>query len=122
MAMGVFVIAAVSLAEAINAISLTVSESIEHAEAREKLRAMLLEVSHDPELAADEWSTEPDEAGVRFDVRVERLDLANENGEPVSGLFEVSIEAFGTEAGKDAETALGFASTLVYPELFSKRR
>lgn len=115
--MALFAIAAVGLAQAINLISLTVSETIEEAELREKLRAVLLEVARDPNLREDDRETNPDEAGVFFRIRIQPLTLQNREGEPINDVFEVHITAVQSNGPRGNEE-LDFASTLVYPGIF----
>ena len=116
MAMALFTIAAVSLAEALNLISLTVSESIDDAEVRESLRATLLEVTRDTALTAETRETNPDERGLYFRIEVDRVDLKNEDGQTLDNLFEVKVTALRqVRAGRDE--VLDSATTLANPNL-----
>ena len=116
MAMALFTIAAVSLAEALNLISLTVTESIDDGEVREQLRATLLEVSRDSSLTAATRETNPDKRGLYFRIEVERLDLKNEEGQTLDNLFEGEVTAIGEAPGGRDET-LDSASTIANPNL-----
>jgi prepilin-type N-terminal cleavage/methylation domain-containing protein len=116
MSMALFTIAAVSLAEALNLISLTVSESIDDAEVREQLRATMLEVSRDAALTAETRETNPDKRGLYFRIEVERLDLKNEDGQTLDNLFEVKVTAMRDLPGGRNEE-LDTASTFANPNL-----
>jgi prepilin-type N-terminal cleavage/methylation domain-containing protein len=116
MSMALFTIAAVSLAEALNMISLTVSESIDDTEVREQLRATMLEVSRDAALTAETRETNPDKRGLYFRIEVERLDLKNEDGQTLDNLFEVKVTAMrDLPSGRNEE--LDTASTVASPNL-----
>ena len=116
MSMALFTVAAVSLAEAVNMISLTVSESIDDAEVREQLRATMLEVSRDAALTAETRETNPDKRGLYFRIEVERLDLKNEEGQTLDNLFEVKVTAMrDLPSGRNEE--LDTASTVASPNL-----
>ena len=116
MSMALFTIAAVSMAEALNMISLTVSESIDDTEVREQLRATMLEVSRDAALTAETRETNPDKRGLYFRIEVERLDLKNEDGQTLDNLFEVKVTAMrDLPSGRNEE--LDTASTVASPNL-----
>jgi prepilin-type N-terminal cleavage/methylation domain-containing protein len=116
MSMALFTVAAVSLAEALNMISLTVSESIDDTEVREQLRATMLEVSRDAALTAETRETNPDKRGLYFRIEVERLDLKNEDGQTLDNLFEVKVTAMrDLPSGRNEE--LDTASTVASPNL-----
>jgi prepilin-type N-terminal cleavage/methylation domain-containing protein len=116
MSMALFTVAAVSLAEALNLISLTVGESIDDAEVREQLRATMLEVSRDAALTAETRETNPDKRGLYFRIEVERLDLKNEEGQTLDNLFEVKVTAMrDLPSGRNEE--LDTASTVASPNL-----
>jgi prepilin-type N-terminal cleavage/methylation domain-containing protein len=117
MAMALFAIAAVSLAQAINMISLTVSESIEGAEVREQMRAFLLEVSRDPDLREDSRETNPDDFGLFFRIEIVPLNLENQDAEPLANLFDVRVTALRKTIAKGVEE-LDVANTWVYPDIF----
>ncbi|MEX2581539.1 MAG: prepilin-type N-terminal cleavage/methylation domain-containing protein [Verrucomicrobiales bacterium] len=117
MAMALFTIAAVSLAEALNVISLTVSESAEDAEIREQLRSVLLEVTRDPDLQPETRSTNPNDQGIFFEIEVTLLSQENERGETLENLHEVVVKAIRRgPAGHHEE--LDWAGTYVYPPIF----
>ena len=116
MSMALFTIAAVSLAEALNMISLTVSESIDDTEVREQLRATMRVVSRDAALTAETRETNPDKRGLYFRIEVERLDLKNEDGQTLDNLFEVKVTAMrDLPSGRNEE--LDTASTVASPNL-----
>ncbi len=93
MALALFTVAAVSLAGALNLISLTVGESIDDAEIREQLRAAVLEATRDPAIKEETRETNPNERGIYFRIEVVRLDLKNDQGEGLSNLYEVKVTA-----------------------------
>lgn len=117
MSMALFAIAAVSLAQAINLISLTVSETIGEAELREQLRAVLLENTRNPNLQEENRETNPDAQGISFRIEIERLILETQQGEPLDSLFEVTVTALQDNGLRGVEE-LDFASTIVYPGIF----
>jgi len=117
MALALFAIAAVSLAQAINMISLTVSESIEEAEVREQMRALLLEVSRDPDLREDSRETNPDDFGLFFRIEIVPLNLENQDSEPLANLFDVKVTALRKTIAKGVEE-IDVANTWVYPDIF----
>lgn len=117
MALAIFAIAAVSLAGAINLVSLSVTESIDDAELREDLRAVLLEAARDPLLAADSRRTDPNERGIAFAIEVEQLSAENREGEALGGLFSVTVTALRAEAA-GRMVPLDSASTYAYPGMF----
>ena len=117
MAMALFAIAGVSLAEALNLISLTVTETIEESELREQLRAVMLEVTRDPNITAETRETEANTEGLAFRIDIERLELDNEKGESLANLFSVKVTALRIRSGGRKET-LDSASTIVNPAIF----
>jgi prepilin-type N-terminal cleavage/methylation domain-containing protein len=117
MAMALFAIAGVSLAEALNLISLTVTETIEESELREQLRAVMLEVTRDPNLTAETRETEANREGLAFRIDIERLELDNEKGETLANMFSVKVTALRIQSGGRKET-LDSASTIVNPGIF----
>lgn len=117
MAMALFAIAAVSLAEALNVISLAVTDTIEDAELREQLRAVMVEVTRDTNLTAETRETEPNAEGIGFRIESERLELKNEKGESLDNLFTVKVTAHRKLSGGRTES-LDSASTIVNPAIF----
>lgn len=116
-AMGLFVIAAVSLAEALNVISLTVSESIEETEIRELLRGQLLLATRDPDLQEEVRETNENEQGVYFKIEAALVTPSNHAGEPLGDLYEVRVTAYRRDPiGRSEE--IDVASTYVYPGMF----
>lgn len=117
MAMALFTLAAVALAGALNTISLSVGETVDNALLREKLRAVMLETTRDPNIQPDRRETNPDEAGVYFRIEIETLDIQNREGVTLPNLYEVRIAALQRNAyGREEE--LDKASTWVYPQIF----
>ena len=119
MALGLFAIAAVSLANAINLISLSVAESVEDVEVREQLRGVLLETSRNPNL--EEGSrTVSTGRGIICEVEVERLDLENREARALDEIYEVRVTA-RRELGGQSSEFVDSADTLVYREMFGAR-
>ncbi len=119
MAMGLFAIAAVALAQAINLISLSVAESVEDAEVREQLRGMLVEASRNPKLQAGSRTIQT-EQGITFVVEVERLDLQNREASTLEDLYEVRVTARRELPGQKSEEVAS-ADTWVYRPLFREQ-
>lgn len=120
LAMALFTMAAVSLAEAISVISLTVSESVDDAVMRERLRSELLLVARSPIREQGTRTTEPDETGLAFRIDIERASLENREGVSLNDLYKVTLTAIQKEQGGGQET-LDSISTLVNPAIFSSQ-
>lgn len=117
MSMALFAIAAVSLAQAINMISLTVAESIDEAEVREALRAELLEATRNPNLQEETREKNPNDQGIYFRIEVKTLNLENKDAQTLANLFEVRVTALrNSQFGR--EETLDEAMTWVYPDIF----
>lgn len=117
MAMGLFAIAAVALAEALNMISVAVTESIDEAEVRELLRGQLLLATRDPDIEPEVRETNEDEQGYFFRIENVLITPENQDGETLADLYEVTVTAF--RRGPLGQTEeLDFASTYVYPGIF----
>lgn len=93
MAMAVFAIAAVSLSQALNLISVSVVESIDESELRERMRGLLLETTRNPRLREGNRRTNQMENGVYFEIEVSRFEAENREGAPLNNLFEVTVIA-----------------------------
>ena len=117
MAMAVFAIAAVSLAQAISLISLTVVESIDGGELRERMRGELLAASRDPYIKEDNRETAPNREGIFFRIETTKFYSENREGISLEGLYEVEVTALRQLPGQDDEE-LDTASTVVYPAIF----
>lgn len=115
MALGIFAIAAVSLAEAITVISLSVTESVDLSLVREKMRSKMVEVTRAPIERAETRTTDPDESGFSFRVEIVEMPLENREGEALEGLYEVTLSAIAPD-GSIADKI----STLVNPSLYSR--
>lgn len=119
MALGLFAIAAVSLANAINLISLSVAESVEDVEVREQLRGVLLETSRNPNL--EEGSrTISTGRGIVYEVEVEQLNLENREARTLEEIYEVKVTA-RRELGGQRSEFIDSADTWVYREMFGAR-
>ena len=117
LAMALFTMAAVSLAEALNLISLTVAESVEDATIREKLRGALLEAARDPNIREETRETVRDKEGISFRIETTRLNLETREGDTLDGLFEVSVTALRKLPSQPVEE-LTTATTFVNPDMF----
>ena len=98
--MAVFVIAAVSLSQALNIISLTVVESIDESELRERIQGLLLEEGRNPSIREGSRKIPPSDNGISFEIRIERFELSNRDGNPLNNLFEVTVIAFRSTASE----------------------
>lgn len=114
LAMALFTIAAVSLAETLNQISFTVTESIDDTRINESVRSLLTETTRTPIRGEDSWRTEPDDAGIVYEITIEESALENQEGQRLDGLYEVTVEAI-RNTGESVYTH----STLVNPDIFS---
>ncbi len=114
MAMAIFAIAGVSLAQAIQQISLAVSESVDQAVMREEVRAVLLETTRNPALREGEWDIASKFEEVRYRVTVGTASLKNQEAASLPDLYEVVVETF-TEGSDEPIDSI---STLVYPPIF----
>ncbi|MDF1824036.1 MAG: type II secretion system protein [Verrucomicrobiales bacterium] len=117
MAMAVFAIAAVSLAQAINLISLTVVESIDDGELRERLRGELLAASRDPFIKAETRLTPPNGDGIFFRIETTKMNAENRQGISLEDLYEVRVTALRQLTG-EAEEELDSASTASFSGIF----
>ena len=119
MALGLFAIAAGSLANAINLISLSVAESVEDVEVREQLRGVLLETSRNPNLEVGSRTISTDR-GIVYEVEVERLNLENREARTLEEIYEVKVTA-RRELGGQRSEFIDSADTWVYREMFGAR-
>ena len=117
MAMAVFAIAAVSLAQAISLISLSVVESIDEGELREQLRGELLAASRDPYIEEGSRETAPNENEIYFRIVTSEFRAENREGIYLDGLFEIEVTALRRVPGGD-DDELDVASTVTYPGIF----
>lgn len=117
MALAIFVIAGVSLAQALQVISLTVSESVDQAVLREEARATLLEVTRNPALAEGRREVASTQENVLYRINVESATLKNQKAATLPALFEVVVETFA----KGTDEPIDSVSTLVHPPLFRSK-
>ncbi|MEM9282600.1 MAG: prepilin-type N-terminal cleavage/methylation domain-containing protein [Verrucomicrobiota bacterium] len=118
LALGLFSIAAVSLAQAINLISLSVSESIEENDLREQVRGVLLEATRDPNLEAGTRSI-PTEGDLVFEVVVDQVNLNNREGNTLEGVFEVKVVARRELPGVRSQV-VAEADTWAYDQIYRR--
>jgi len=119
MAMGVFAIAAVALANAINQISLSVAESAEEAAVREQLRGVLLEVTRNNDLAEGSRTIDNGQ-GIIFQIDIEKLNLRNRQAETLEDIYEVTAMA-RRELGGQRSEIVERADTWVFKGMFGNR-
>jgi hypothetical protein len=117
MAMAIFVISAVSLAQAISLISLTVVESIDGAQLREQMRSELLAASRLPFIKAGSRETTPNQDGIYFRIVTSKLQAENREGISLEDLYEVEVTALRQLSATEDEE-LDSASTATYPGIF----
>ncbi len=119
MAMGVFAIAAVALANAINQISLSVAESAEEVAVREQLRGILLEATRSNDLV-EASRTIDNGQGIVFQINIEKLNLKNREGQTLDDIYEVTAIARRELGGQRAEIVES-ADTWVFKDMFDNR-
>ena len=119
MAMGVFAIAAVALANAINQISLSVAESAEEVAVREQLRGILLEATRSNDLV-EASRTIDNGQGIVFQINIEKLNLKNREGQTLDDIYEVTATARRELGGQRAEIVES-ADTWVFKDMFDNR-
>ena len=119
MAMGVFAIAAVALANAINQISLSVAESAEEVAVREQLRGILLEATRSNDLAEGSRTIDNGQ-GIVFQINVEKLNLRNRQAETLDDIYEVTAIA-RRELGGQRSEIVESADTWVFRDMFGNR-
>ena len=114
MAMAIFAIAGVSLAQAIQQISIAVSESIDQAGMREEVRAILLEATRNPALAEGEWDIASNFEKVRYRITVHAATQTNQEAVSLPDMYEVVVEIFS----EGDDEPIDAVNTLVYPAMF----
>lgn len=114
MALGIFAIAAVGLAEAITVISLSVNESLELSQVRERMRSKMVEVTRSPIERSETLNLNPDESGFAYRVEIVEMPLKNREGQNLDGLYEVTLSAIGPDG-----SIVDKISTLVNPSVYS---
>jgi prepilin-type N-terminal cleavage/methylation domain-containing protein len=120
LAVFIFGMAAVALVEAVNSSGRTSLEARQKRNIQARLDNLLLETTRDPMWMENNRSPvkterEISEGGMSFTILREPLDLKNEEGIPVQGIFLVRVSTHWMEAGRE-QTAT--AETWVYPPLF----
>ncbi len=100
-----------------NLISVSVVDAADEAEVREQLRSILVQTARDPDLRAVSRDTPMNSKGFYFRTNVVRADVETSKGEPLDGLFEITISAIQRRAsGRELE--IDVASTLANPGMF----
>ena len=118
LAIGVFSLAAMGLAGALNSIGAASVEINDEASIREQLRSLLLEKARAPNLYAIEEQSNPDANGIIYFTRVVRLEgLENREGLALQGLFEITVTAIQQIPGRE-DREVDSASTYSFPGLF----
>lgn len=92
-AVGIFALAGVASARAIAELADLVIMVQREDQLRERMRSYLDELKS-VRLVPGEFSINEDDQGYSFKVRVEELDLANEEGEKLNGLYSIRVELF----------------------------
>lgn len=113
MAMAVFVIAAVSLAEAISTISVSAVEAVESSDLRVQMRGLLLEAGRDPLIEEGRRETLAGDAGVFFRTEISRWEMENRESLLLDNLYEIKVTALRRLPGQ-GEEELDSATTAVY--------
>lgn len=117
LATGVFAIAAVSLAGALNSIALTATEANETSLVREQIRSLLIESTRAARISEGVQKTPTDRTFVSYRIETNRVDLLTREGNTLPDLFEVTVTAFREIPGKEP-VEISRASTLTNPAVF----
>jgi hypothetical protein len=120
LAVFIFGMAAVALVEAVNTSGRTSLEARQKRNIQARLDNLLLETTRDPlwmENSRSPVKTEREikEGPMTFTILREPLELKNEEGVPVLGLYLVRVSARWMEAGREQNAT---AETWAYPPLF----
>ncbi|HEY1053166.1 MAG TPA: prepilin-type N-terminal cleavage/methylation domain-containing protein [Prosthecobacter sp.] len=114
LALMIFSMAVVSLVEAVNQLGLTTVHQRRESQVQERMRSLLTERTRLP-LQQEEGDTKVQEGDTTYIVRHQKLQLQNKEGQPVEGLFEVTVTAQWMEGREPQQTSV---DTWLYPPLF----
>lgn len=114
LALMIFSLSVVALVEAVNQLGNTTLHRRREADVQERMRSLLLEHTRLPEPPA---KLQLQEADTVYIVTRSPVDLRNQEGMPLQGLFEVRVTAEWNE-GRVRQQAS--AETWVYPPLFRR--
>ena len=117
LALGIFSIAAVALAGALNTISLSVVESVDQAKWREQMRSHLIRAARDPALEVGTDESLIGSTGVYYRTTIALLETKNEDGRSLKDLYSVEVVAI-QRLPTGREEVLARASTYAWPGLF----
>jgi prepilin-type N-terminal cleavage/methylation domain-containing protein len=112
LALMVFSIAVVALVEAVNQLGNTTLHRRREASVQERMRSLLIEHTRLPDLPSEAQVQEDD---VTYTVRRVPLELRNQDGLPLTDLFEISVTAAWLEGSVPQHAT---AETWFYPPLF----
>lgn len=123
LAVMIFSLAVVTLVEAVNDTGRAALMGRRERFVQARLDLFLLQATRDPEFATkvgqgsfqEEKVTEGD---ITFNTRIKRLELTNQDNQPVPDIFEVTVIARWKEGRDEQELE---ASTWMYPPLFAPR-
>lgn len=120
----IFSLAVVSLVEAVNATGRTALLGRRERMVQARLDALLLEATRAPDFMdkVGQGQSQEDkvtEGDVTYTTRIQRLDLTNEESQPLTDLFEVTVTARWRE-GRDEQAVQ--AATWTFPPLFTPRQ
>ncbi|MCB1231826.1 MAG: hypothetical protein KDN19_16275 [Verrucomicrobiae bacterium] len=120
LALGIFVVAGVSLMVTLNNIARISTETVDEARVTGQLRTLLTEVSRQPRIEPMEKVTDPDPGGIVYRVMVEPAEFTTAKGEKLADMFRIEITAFRKKPGGGQEV-IEVAETLRYGQMLSGR-
>jgi prepilin-type N-terminal cleavage/methylation domain-containing protein len=119
LALMIFSIAVVSLVGAINGMGNASTEARRTREVQAQLETLILEITrHVPqEIVAGQRSYEKstNRDGVEYRIAMAAVELTNQDGQPLQGIYSVKAEAHWTDGGH--KEALN-AETMLFPPLY----
>ncbi len=119
----IFSLAVVALVQAVNDTAVTALIGRKERQVQARMDTLLLEATRAPDFLnkvgqGQNQESKVTEGNVNYTTQIKRLDLDNEEGQPLQDLFEVTVTARWKEGRQEQEV---FASTWVFPALFMPR-
>ena len=115
LALMIFSTAVVALVEAVQMLGNATIHQRRESQVQERMRSLLTERTRLP--LPDEVETKVEDEDVTYIIRHQKLNLQNKDGQPLDGLFEVSVTANWME-GREPQTVT--VETWLYPQLFTQ--
>lgn len=120
LALLLFSVAVVSLVGAINGMGNASTEARRVREVQAQLESMVLEITRRPpaEIVAGQRSYDKTSSagGVDYRIAMAMVDMTNQDGQPVQGIYSVKADARWTDAGHKEMLAV---ESMVYPPFFN---